>query len=376
MASDALISHLDTERLQQALVLAERAIGLSDPNPRVGCVIGRADGTVLGQGHTQQTGGPHAEVMALRDAAGAGANIAGATAWLTLEPCAHFGHTPPCADALVTAGIVRAVVAIADPFPQVNGRGIERLRAAGIEVVMADATIAAQAHALNIGFFSRVERGRPWVRIKAAMSLDGMTALHNGASQWITGPDARRDGHAWRRRASAVLTGIGTVIADDPGLEVRLVETARQPIHVVLDSQLRLPPNCKLVRSSVPLVVFAAADPQGRAESLRALHVDVRFAPGRDRRVDLYSILTELARLQVNELHVEAGHTLNAALLQAGLVDELVVYAAPRLLGPGRPVAALEPLSALSDTIDLQFEDVRRVGEDLRIVARPRPRPL
>jgi diaminohydroxyphosphoribosylaminopyrimidine deaminase/5-amino-6-(5-phosphoribosylamino)uracil reductase len=214
----------------------------------VGCVLGRADGSVLGRGATQQAGGPHAEVMALRDAAAAGHSVQGATAWVTLEPCAHHGRTPPCCDALIAAGLARVVVAIGDPFAQVAGAGLARLRAAGIEVVMADADIAQAAREINIGFFSRIERGRPWVRMKIAASLDGRTALPNGVSQWITGEPARTDGHAWRRRAAAVLTGIGTVLEDDPRLDVRLVPTPAQPLRVVVDSRLETPPAARLLQ--------------------------------------------------------------------------------------------------------------------------------
>lgn len=234
---------LDEVRLRQALELAAQAVGLSDPNPRVGCIIGRTDGQILGRGHTQQAGGPHAEVMALRDAASQGWDVRGATAWVTLEPCAHHGRTPPCCDALVAAGLGRVVAAIQDPYPAVAGRGLQRLREAGIEVTVAEdeGDIAKAALELNIGFFSRVIRQRPWVRLKAACSLDGRTALPGGQSQWITGLPARVDGHAWRRRAGMIVTGIGTILADDPQLNVRLVPTQLQPARAVLDSFLRLP---------------------------------------------------------------------------------------------------------------------------------------
>ena len=219
------LDDLDRDRLHQAQALAEHAVGLSDPNPRVGCVIGLADGTVLGQGWTRQAGGPHAEVVALRDAAAQGGRLRGATAWVTLEPCAHHGRTPPCCDALIDAGVARVVASVADPFPGVAGAGFARLRAAGIDVLEAGGVFAEVTRELNIGFFSRIERGRPWVRMKLAASLDGRTALPDGRSQWITGEAARRDGHAWRRRAGAVLTGIGTVLADNPRLDVREVPT-------------------------------------------------------------------------------------------------------------------------------------------------------
>ena len=235
--------------MREALALAHQAIGLTDPNPRVGCVLATDDGRVIGRGHTQQAGGPHAEVMALRDAQTRGESVQGATAVVTLEPCAHHGRTPPCCDALIAAGIGRVVMAMRDPFPQVAGQGVARLRAAGIEVIelAADSDAAQAAYALNIGFFSRIERGRPWVRLKAATTLDGRTALDNGVSQWITGEAARRDGHAWRRRAGAVLTGVGTVLDDNPRLDVRLVDTARQPLRVVVDSRLDMPLHARIL---------------------------------------------------------------------------------------------------------------------------------
>jgi diaminohydroxyphosphoribosylaminopyrimidine deaminase / 5-amino-6-(5-phosphoribosylamino)uracil reductase len=241
------ISATDRERLDEALDLASQAIGLSDPNPRVGCVIARADGQVLAHGFTQQAGGPHAEAVALAAASAAGHDLRGATAWVSLEPCAHHGRTPPCSDALVEAGVARVVVAAVDPNPLVAGQGIARLRGAGISVDLADGEFARTARELNIGFFSRMQRGRPWVRMKIAASLDGRTALNNGASQWITGADARADGHAWRKRASAVLTGIGTVLEDNPRLDVRLVATARQPLRVIVDSRLQTPADARIL---------------------------------------------------------------------------------------------------------------------------------
>jgi riboflavin biosynthesis protein RibD len=266
---------LDRQRLHEALTLAESVIGLTEPNPRVGCIIGHVDGRVLGRGATQEAGGPHAEVMALRDAAAAGHEVRGATAWVTLEPCAHHGRTPPCCDALVAAGMARVVVGARDPFPGVDGAGMARLRAAGIEVDLADPDIAAACRELNIGFFSRFERGRPWVRLKLAASLDAVTALADGRSQWITGPEARADGHAFRRRAGAVLSGIGTVLHDNPRLDVRLVPTPRQPLRVVLDSQWRTPPTARLFEAEGPLLLVgtppADAAAQARATTLDAL---------------------------------------------------------------------------------------------------------
>jgi diaminohydroxyphosphoribosylaminopyrimidine deaminase / 5-amino-6-(5-phosphoribosylamino)uracil reductase len=371
-APTTLPTLLDHERLRQALDLAAQAVGLSEPNPRVGCVIGRADGTVLGRGFTQRAGGPHAEAAALADARGQGHDLRGATAWVTLEPCAHHGRTPPCCDALIAAGIGRVVVALADPFPQVNGAGLARLRAAGTEVVMAPADIAEAARELNLGFFSRVQRGRPWVRMKIAASLDGRTALADGRSQWITGEAARADGHAWRKRAGAVLTGIGTVLEDDPRLDVRAVATTLQPALVVVDSRLQTPPAARLFEvTGRAVAVYAALEDLARGAALRACGAELRLLPGSGGKVDLAALLADLAARGVNELHVEAGHKLNASLLAADLVDELLVYLAPSLIGPGREMAALPPLAGLDEAQRLRFVEATMVGEDLRIRARP-----
>jgi diaminohydroxyphosphoribosylaminopyrimidine deaminase / 5-amino-6-(5-phosphoribosylamino)uracil reductase len=351
--------------MQRAVALAHGAIGLSDPNPRVGCVILSAQGDTLGEGHTQQAGGPHAEVMALRDARSRGHDLRGATAYVTLEPCSHHGRTPPCADALAEAGVARVVVAVADPNPLVCGRGVERLRAGGIQVEVG--LEAEAATELNIGFFSRMQRGRPWVRMKMAGSLDGRTALPDGRSQWITGVPARTDGHAWRRRAGAVLTGIGTVLTDDPRLDVRLVHTARQPLRVVLDRRLRMPRDARLLEPpGRVLIVHHPETPPGTAwpETVRLLALPD----------DLAALLGELSQREgVNELHVEAGARLNAALLQAGLVDELLIYQAPCLIGPGLPLADVPLLSNLQQASRWHFVDIRQLGEDLCLRLR---RPL
>lgn len=329
--------------LQRALDLAEQAIGLTDPNPRVGCVILAPDGRELGAGHTQAAGQAHAEVMALRDAAARGHDVRGATALVTLEPCSHHGRTPPCCDALIAAGIARVVAAAQDPNPQVAGQGLARLRAAGVQVELAGPAFEAASRELNIGFFSRMQRGRPFVRLKSAISLDGRTALPDGRSQWITGEAARADGHAWRRRAGAVLTGIGTVLADDPRLDVRLVPTARQPLRLVLDPQGRLPPGARILQSP------------GEARVI---------GPG---RADLAALLQTLGAEGINELHVEAGPTLSGAFLDAGLVDELLIYQAPLLIGEGRPLATLAPLAALADARRWQLVEATPVGPDLRL---------
>ena len=358
----------------EAIALASRSIGLSDPNPRVGCVITDTAGVILGHGHTQQAGGPHAEIVALRDALARGHSVAGATAYVTLEPCSHHGRTGPCCDALIKAGIAKVVVSIADPNPLVSGQGFARLRAAGIKVEIDPG--ADESRELNIGFFSRMQRGTPWVRMKVAASLDGTTALDNGTSQWITGDAARADGHAWRLRAGAILTGIGTVLEDDPLLNVRLEGDApvpRQPALVIVDSRLQTPLSAKLwqVPDRRVLIYHALQADHADAAALQALGAVVRSLPDPNGKVDLTAMLIELAqREQVNELHVEAGHKLNGSLLRAGLVDELLIYLAPSLIGQGRGMTNLGPLASLADGLQLVYRSTQMVGPDLRIVAR------
>jgi diaminohydroxyphosphoribosylaminopyrimidine deaminase/5-amino-6-(5-phosphoribosylamino)uracil reductase len=355
--------------MEDALALAAQSIGLSEPNPRVGCVIVAPDGRVVGRGHTQQAGGPHAEIVALRDAAARGASVERATVIVSLEPCSHHGRTPPCCDALVAARVGRVVMAIEDPNPLVAGQGAARLRGAGIEVVSGPGAHAARE--LNIGFFSRMERGRPWLRLKAAVSLDGRTALPNGASQWITGAAARADGHAWRKRAGAVLTGVGTVLDDDPRLDVRLVETALQPRRVIVDSRLDTPPTARILEPPGSVLVYAAQADAGRRAALEARGAEIAVAPGALGKVDLPAMLADLAARGVNELHVEAGHKLNGSLVRERLVDEFVVYMAPKLLGTGRDLAAFGPLTQLADGVELRFVDVQRIDADMRLIARP-----
>lgn len=363
-------SHPFDEPMRRALALAEEAVGLTEPNPRVGCVLLAPDGRWIGEGHTQAAGSAHAEVMALRDAQAKGHAVAGATAYVTLEPCSHHGRTPPCCDALVAAGIAHVVVAAGDPNPAVNGRGIERLRAAGIQVNFAGDQAEEASRELNIGFFSRMQRGRPWVRMKIAASLDGRTALDNGGSQWITGPAARHDGHAWRKRASALLTGSGTLLADDPRLDVRGHSIAKQPLRIVLDSSLATPPGARLFEAEGPvLFVTASPDPQRQAE-LQQRDAEVIGLPAPNGQIDLTALIDELGRRQLNEIHVEAGARLNAALLQTGLVDELLVYQAPTLLGPGRGMAALPALNALDDAQRYAYHRIDRIGDDLRLMLR------
>ena len=355
--------------MQQALALAGRAVGLSDPNPRVGCVLVSADGQrVLGEGHTQAAGAAHAEVMALRNAAARGHVVAGATAYVTLEPCSHHGRTPPCCDALLAAGVRRVVAALRDPNPLVAGRGFERLRAGGVDVVVGPGAEASQE--LNIGFVSRMVRRLPWVRMKIAASLDGRTALENGASQWITSPEARADGHAWRARAGVVLTGIGTVRDDNPRLDVRAVATPRQPDAVVVDSRLEIPLDANLFQPGRRVLLYAAVDAPQRQAALAALGATVIRLPGPDGKVDLAAMARDLAAREINEVHVEAGHKLNGSLLRAGLVDEFLIYLAPKLLGVGRGMAQFGPLADLSQALPLEFRSSERIGPDLRVVAR------
>ena len=356
------------KQMHDALACAKDALAMSDPNPRVGCVITDENGTLLGSGHTQRTGGPHAEVMALQDAAARGSSIKGATVYVTLEPCSHHGRTPPCCDALIEAGIKKVVVSVQDPNPLVAGQGIARLRAAGIEVAVGPG--AAESRELNIGFFSRMIRKTPWVRMKMAASLDGQTALLNGQSQWITGEAARADGHAWRARSSAVLTGIGTVLADNPRLDVRLVQTSRQPLVVVVDSKLEVPLDAHILIAGRLLIIYASTQNDAKKAALQALGVTVIYMPGEAGKVDLPAMLRDLAKREVNELHVEAGHKLNGSFIREGLVDEFLLYLAPKLLGTGQGMASFGPLQHLSEATQLQFLSADKVGDDLRIRAR------
>jgi len=351
-----------------ALGLAQQSLLLSSPNPHVGCVLTSAKGQLLGQGFTQRVGGPHAEIMALRDAQEQGHSLIGGTAYVTLEPCSHQGRTGPCCDALIAAGIKKVVASLPDPNPLVGGQGFARLRAAGITVEVGLG--AAESRELNIGFFSRMLRHTPWVRLKLAASLDGKTALENGASQWLTAEAARSDGHAWRARSCAVLTGLGTVLADDPRLDVRLVPTERQPQLVLLDNRLEVPLGAKLFTVQRACHIYTASLNTARRGALEARGARICQLPGTDQRVDLAAMLRDLAEHEINELHVEAGATLNGALLAAGLVDEIVLYLAPKMIGRGRDMASFGPLAALSEALALEFISSDRIGPDLRIVAR------
>lgn len=355
--------------MNQALELATQALFLSNPNPRVGCVLAAPNGEVIGQGFTQQAGGPHAEVMALRDAASRGCDTRNATAYVTLEPCSHHGRTGPCCDALVQAGVSKVVASLGDPNPLVAGHGFERLRASGVEVVVGPGAEASRE--LNIGFFSRMIRGTPWVRLKMAASLDGTTALNNGTSQWITSAAARADGHAWRARACAVLTGIGTVLDDNPRLDVRDAPTPRQPHAVVVDSRLETPPDANILIAGRACYIYAAGQNDLKKETALADRgATVVHLPNAHGKVDLRAMLQDLGRRGINELHVEAGHKLNGSLVREGLVDEILLYVAPRLLGPGRGIADFGPLTSLGDGLALEFKSVDPIDKDLRIVAR------
>jgi len=357
-------SAVDHGMMARALQLAERGLWTTAPNPRVGCVLVRA-GEIVGEGWHERAGEPHAEVIALR---AAGDRARGATAYVTLEPCCHHGRTPPCAEALISAGVSRVVAAMSDPNPLVAGNGLAKLQAAGI--VTASGLLEGDARELNIGFVARMTRGRPWLRLKAAASLDGKTALNNGVSQWVTGPEARRDGQRWRARACAVLTGIGTVRDDDPQLTVREVATTRQPLRVVVDSRLQTPLTARILQGG-PVLVAAAVDDEKRANSLRAAGAEVAVLPNPHGKVYLKNLLEELGRRGINEVHAEAGFKLNGSLLREGLVDELLLYLAPCLIGhQASGLFNLPELTSLDGKRRLQIRDLRQVGEDVRLIAR------
>ncbi len=351
--------------MARALRLAARGLNTTSPNPRVGCVLTR-DGQTVGEGWHQRAGESHAEVIALRVA---GANAAGATAYVTLEPCSHHGRTPPCADALIAAGVRRVVVAMTDPNPLVSGRGIARLQAAGLEVAVG--LLETEASALNIGFISRMTRGRPWLRLKGAATLDGKTALSNGVSQWITGPAARRDGHRWRARACAVLTGIGTVLADDPRLDVREVPCERQPWRVVIDSRLETPSEAKVLGDGHCLIATACEDVDRHARLIER-GAEILVLPNAAGKVELPALMKALGARGFNEIHAEAGFKLNGSLLRERCVDELLLYMAPMLVGDNaQGLFNLSPMTTLDEALRLDIHDMRMLGQDLRIIARP-----
>lgn len=357
---------LDARHMSRALELAGRGLWTTDPNPRVGCVI--ADGErVFGEGWHERAGSPHAEVNAL---AAAGTAARGATAYVTLEPCCHHGRTPPCADALIAAGVRRVCYSIRDPNPRVSGDGAARLAAAGIEVT--GGLLATAARDLNPGFLSRMERGRPWLRLKLAASLDGRTALVGGESRWITGEAARFDVQQLRARSSAVLTGLATVIADDPRLDVRLPEATRQPLRVVLDTGLRIPVSARIAAPPGQLLVLTASNDLARRAELEAAGARVQRLPAGPGGLDLSAAMAQLATLELNEILVECGPTLAAALLAAHLVDELVIYMAPVLLGAdAHPLVRLSGITTMAGRVEFSISDLSRVGPDLRITLRP-----
>lgn len=367
--NEAEFSALDHAHMAEALRLAERGLQTTRPNPRVGCVIAHGE-EVVGRGWHRYAGQAHAEAIALGEA---GTRAAGATAIVTLEPCAHVGRTPPCADALIAAGVARVVIAHGDPFSKVHGRGIEKLRAAGIRV---DAGLmAAPARELNRGFFSRIERGRPWVRVKLAMSLDGRTALANGHSQWISGEYARQDVQQWRARSCAILTGSGSVLADDPRLTVRTAHLQGNgefipPLRVVLDRELRTSARAHVLDGSAPTLVLHGA--HARPGDARFDQVELQALGSVYGRLDLAEVLSMLAAREINEVQVEAGPTLCGALFSAGLVDELLLYIAPVMLGDAaHPLLRLPILSNMASRWKLKVIDQRMIGDDWRLLLRP-----
>lgn len=364
-AADGVLDS-DVAWMRQAIELSRESLYLTTPNPRVACLIVQ-DGRVVASGVTQKAGGAHAEVMALRQAAERGVSVEEATVYVTLEPCSHYGRTPPCVDAIIEARPRRVVIAMADPNPLVSGRGIARLKAAGIQVT--GPVCADEALEINPGFVARMTRGTPWVWLKTAASLDGRTALSNGVSQWITGPAARADGHHWRARSCVVLTGAGTVLADDPLLNVREVSTPRQPVRAVIDTGLQIPEKARLFDGS-PVWVFTASDDPVKTQRLADRNVRVVQMPLENDRVHLPSVMQWLGEHDINEVHVEAGSVLSGALLQAGCVDQLLAYLAPMLLGAGRPIAELPVLNSLEQGLRFEFHDAVGMGADIRLLAR------
>lgn len=350
--------------MARALQLAARGLNTTTPNPRVGCVLVK-DGRVVGEGWHERAGEPHAEIHALR---AAGEAARGATAYVSLEPCSHHGRTPPCANALIDAGVARVVAAMRDPNPQVAGRGIELLTLAGI--VAEVGLMEMDARELNIGFVSRMTRGRPWLRLKTASSLDGKTALSNGQSQWITGEAARADVQRWRARSCAILTGVGTVVADDPQMTVRGLELGRQPLRVILDSRLRTPATARILAGGA--LIIGAVDLPERRAALNAAGAEVLLLPDQDGNVDLAALLAELGRRGINEVHVEAGAVLNGAFLAAGLVDEWLAYVAPKVMGDAaRGLFGLPELTEMAGCRDFRLHGLAQVGGDLRLLLRP-----
>lgn len=359
-----MFSSADYAFMSYALRLAEEGLYSTTPNPRVGCVITN-NGEIVGSGWHERAGQPHAEIHAL-NAAGKAAR--GATVYITLEPCSHYGRTPPCANALIAAGIARVIVAMKDPNPLVSGRGCALLQQAGITVQLG--LLHAEAHALNVGFVSRMLRKKPWTRLKIAASLDGKTALNNGTSQWITGAAARQDGHRWRARSCAIVAGIGTVKSDNPQLTVRHVQTFRQPKKVIVDSHLVISLDAKLLQGEEVLIFTADSENQEKKTVLEKMGVRVLVLPNAEGVVDLGKMMTMLADFGINEVLVEAGRGLNGALVRAGLVDEMIIYLAPHLLGDdAQGMLRLPELIDLQRKTTLAIQDLRMVGQDIRVIA-------
>ncbi len=361
--------------MARALNLARRGMYTTDPNPRVGCVVVK-DGAVVGEGWHRRAGEPHAEINALQ---AAGSSAAGAGGYVSLEPCRHQGRTGPCTLRLIEAGVGRVVAAMRDPNPAVAGGGLDELRSAGIEV--SEGVLAGEAAALNPGFISRMSRGRPYVRLKLAMTLDGRTALASGEARWITGAEARMDVQRLRARSSAILTGVGSVLSDDPRLDVRHDfgdgGEIRQPLRVVVDSRLRTPPSAQLFQVAGPVLIATLEEHAAEGAPLENAGAKVVGLPPANGRVDLQALLTHLASRGINELHVECGPTLTGALITANLVDELVVYVAPALLGAdAMPLAFMQTIADMNHRVELRFEDMRAVGRDIRLTVRPFAKPL
>ena len=366
-----MYSAVDHQWMSEALAQAQKALYLSNPNPRVGCVIVR-DGKVIGSGFTQAVGMAHAEVQALANAKTLGNDVAGSTIYVTLEPCSHTGRTPPCVDALIAAKPAKVIVAMSDPNPLVAGKGLEKLRAAGIEVECG--LLESEAQALNRGFISRMTRGLPWVRMKIAASLDGKTALPDGQSQWITGPLARADGHHWRAQACAIVTGVGTVKEDDPSLNVRDVDTHRQPVRIIIDSKLDTPPTAKILQNpdqSGVMIICASLDSaemQAKAKIFEGRGIEVIAMANAFGKVDLPALFSYLAKdREMNEIHIESGFKLNGSMLREDCVDELLLYYAPFLMGEGIGMANVGLMNSLGNRQNWQIIDQALFGPDLRL---------
>lgn len=359
-------STADHEFMSRAIQLAYRGLYTTDPNPRVGCVLVK-NGRIIGEGWHERAGKPHAEINALLQAS---EYAQGATAYVTLEPCCHHGKTPPCSDALIAAQLARVVIAMQDPNPKVAGNGIQQLRGAGMQVETG--LLEAQARALNPGFIRRIQTRRPYVRNKLAMSLDGRTAMADGESKWITSEAAREDVQRWRARSSAIVTGISTVLSDDPAMTVRLPGTERQPLRVIIDTNLSTPATAKILQQPGRTLIMTASQDEAARVQLQEAGAQIVQLPQQGNHIDLRAVLEELTELEVNEVLLETGATLSGAMLEAGLIDELIIYMAPLLMGDAaRPLFKLPQLAKMQDRIELELREVRAVGKDLRVIATP-----